>query len=810
MSPNPTKGLRDLKGELKGLEVDEKLLDIMKKWNCLTEKQATELQETPMANRVDSMLSFLDGRRPRHWSLMICVFLELGRDELALKTWKAVQTQLRMQLNVTSSQRPDAMDFWDEFVRRMLAALVLDQHEKDREGVAGVPILSLPSPQKETASKIWKQIVNEAAAEKNKRMWMWKMLASHLAGAVKASRCKQNAIESQTIKEVWNILIDSTLKLLREGQRDRCCVMLRHLLESVRTVFDEKGTKFINDRMIEVCHEIQGKSQKTFVNDIRKMLIEHCRLLLEKDHQKAAKDAILHLIESTGTLVETMTKTGATKAALRLWKELIEQICGLPSKNKPIIKDELYRTVTELQRKGIDSQLLEGMRASIPSDSWPNTPPPKPSTKALVGSDPGRYRFKPGTTNLALVINNVDFIEKEEKRCEGEGRPEEEEKEGKRSEEEEKKKARRDGSEMDELALTFLLKRLGFHVKQMTNLTKDRLLEEISAFAKRPDHEDADAAVLAVMTHGVNEALEGHDRELLSFQSVIDCFCDENAPNLAGKPKWLIFQACRDKSEEDERKRDKPISEGGMSYSDMFVTYTALPGRKALRNNVQGAWYVHALEKAFDTSLCEFSLQEIHSEVLNNMLAMWNDDRCKEEIEQPTLDIQRLGWTKRLYFKEPDDKREVHVEPESFTSSATTRDRGCEATTATPSTSLCATADLFAVARTGECQSESGPDHHSDPYSGWNSGSHSSESGRSAPAESRGVEEAMRSPTPQNSGVGAKVDNVLQLLASISQEQHDFRTFVTSQFRALNDRLRELELRVGERDTQDAERSSPR
>ena len=71
---------------------------------------------------------------------------------------------------------------------------------------------------------------------------------------------------------------------------------------------------------------------------------------------------------------------------------------------------------------------------------------------------------------------------------------------------------------------------------------KKALLQEV----QRPEHKEAEAFVLCVMSHGARGVVYGVDGEQLEIDKhIIQMFKGSLCPNLLNKPKVIIIQACQ-------------------------------------------------------------------------------------------------------------------------------------------------------------------------------------------------------------------------------------------------------------------------
>ncbi|KAF0305399.1 Caspase-2 [Amphibalanus amphitrite] len=253
-------------------------------------------------------------------------------------------------------------------------------------------------------------------------------------------------------------------------------------------------------------------------------------------------------------------------------------------------------------------------------------------TDTVRGSERDTYRMISSPRGLALVISNINFRNTDLHET-------------------------REGGERDEVALPSLLKQLGFEVQLERDLDRAQLLDTISAFAKRPEHGMYDMAVLAVLTHGGQHVLYGVDSRPLEVEQVISCFSHEAAPPLTGKPKWMLFQACRGA----EGNRASRLMDSGRQatdgkaisapvrmvaeYGDIFLTYSSIPGYVSMRDLDHGTWLVQVLCQVFAELAHSHTLSELHRVVHDRMASM-----VTSRNEKQTIETAQRGWSKKLYF----------------------------------------------------------------------------------------------------------------------------------------------------------------
>ena len=98
----------------------------------------------------------------------------------------------------------------------------------------------------------------------------------------------------------------------------------------------------------------------------------------------------------------------------------------------------------------------------------------------------------------------------------------------------------RNGTDKDRDALIDVFKMLKFDVRAFNNQTTQQiegLLKELAV----ADHSYYDAVAVAILSHGEEGVIYSTDGKM-DLKSISDPF---RGPNLAGKPKIFIFQACQ-------------------------------------------------------------------------------------------------------------------------------------------------------------------------------------------------------------------------------------------------------------------------
>ena len=71
------------------------------------------------------------------------------------------------------------------------------------------------------------------------------------------------------------------------------------------------------------------------------------------------------------------------------------------------------------------------------------------------------------------------------------------------------------------------------------------MMSEIQQETQNPDHEDYGMFILVIMTHGTaNDCIYGTDSSTIKLSDVYELLSAKNFPQMSGKPKLVIIQAC--------------------------------------------------------------------------------------------------------------------------------------------------------------------------------------------------------------------------------------------------------------------------
>ncbi|KAL5108570.1 Caspase-2 [Taenia crassiceps] len=215
------------------------------------------------------------------------------------------------------------------------------------------------------------------------------------------------------------------------------------------------------------------------------------------------------------------------------------------------------------------------------------------------------------------------------------------------------------GSSEDVVALKALFTDLGYSVEVLLDPTAAVLESSLSAFIKSPCHYEVDAGGLIVMSHGVQDYIYTADGKLFAINDILEAFTNKSFPALAGKPKFILFQACR--GEEKDRgyifepddasfvapplesvdaRAHKTLWKCLPYMSDYIIAYSTLPGFVSWRSEKAGSWFIQILIDVFRKYASSLHVLDLLTEV-NRRLVEESQEREFKQITQQSHTLTR-------------------------------------------------------------------------------------------------------------------------------------------------------------------------
>jgi len=242
------------------------------------------------------------------------------------------------------------------------------------------------------------------------------------------------------------------------------------------------------------------------------------------------------------------------------------------------------------------------------------------------------------------------------------------------------------GSSVDRKNLENLFEQMDFEVNVKLDLSKVELMKALNEFADDKRHEENDMMILVILSHGREGSIDTVEGQPYSLEFIFSRFNNQQCPNLKGKPKFFIVQACRgnDKdygtTEAVDRlppnrlhRRGARRTAGDMAgpeayevtgsssetvlpprddlnwqrptWEDMVIAYSTLPGFTSNRDHELGTWFIQSLVEVFANHSAEYELVDLLRMTAERLSQFENQDR-----EKQTCTIEMRGLYKRLYF----------------------------------------------------------------------------------------------------------------------------------------------------------------
>uniref|UniRef100_X1ZI39 Caspase family p20 domain-containing protein n=2 Tax=Capitella teleta TaxID=283909 RepID=X1ZI39_CAPTE len=188
----------------------------------------------------------------------------------------------------------------------------------------------------------------------------------------------------------------------------------------------------------------------------------------------------------------------------------------------------------------------------------------------------------------------------------------------------------RDGWKLDSDNLRDLFEFLKFEQNELFNLNAQRMKEAIADFARDEKSVNASSLVVVILTHGDAESFFGVDGCRVDCKTdVVEIFNPNAAPDLQGKPKLFLFQACREKPEDSTREASAPQNKSKDEQWDtgpsnvprynMLIVNATLAGSKAYRKNNVGSLIINGFcrivrKKAYEEHVLDM-ITKLHHEL---------------------------------------------------------------------------------------------------------------------------------------------------------------------------------------------------
>jgi len=222
----------------------------------------------------------------------------------------------------------------------------------------------------------------------------------------------------------------------------------------------------------------------------------------------------------------------------------------------------------------------------------------------------------------------------------------------------------RTGADVDADNLEKLFIQLGLNVTSLRNMKRNDMRKKIIDFADVADEKVGDMMVVCILSHGLEHGkiVCADGLVIDTEQDVLRSFNNDYCPALRGKPKFFIIQACR--GEEIDCGVSSPTDftdaspMGGsrgrnnsecqfrdVSWEDMLIAYSTLPGYVSNRNLYRGTWFIESICKVFMENAKNMNLRDMLDEVGFELSQYESENGTKQSC---SYDVRH--FYKKLYF----------------------------------------------------------------------------------------------------------------------------------------------------------------
>jgi len=193
------------------------------------------------------------------------------------------------------------------------------------------------------------------------------------------------------------------------------------------------------------------------------------------------------------------------------------------------------------------------------------------------------------------------------------------------------------GAHVDSENLGSLFTQLGFIVVKCKDLKRRETLRKLDEISELAGTKKASMMVVCILSHGRDQGkIISTDGQSIDIEiDVLRKFNNDYCPELKGKPKFFIIQACRgdeydygyledsndkvtDTDANPTRSRRSSLPNQTykeVSWEDMLIAYSTLPGYVSNRDHYRGTWFIESICKVFMENAKDMNLRDMLDEV---------------------------------------------------------------------------------------------------------------------------------------------------------------------------------------------------
>uniref|UniRef100_A0A8C1L4R5 Caspase b n=1 Tax=Cyprinus carpio TaxID=7962 RepID=A0A8C1L4R5_CYPCA len=216
----------------------------------------------------------------------------------------------------------------------------------------------------------------------------------------------------------------------------------------------------------------------------------------------------------------------------------------------------------------------------------------------------------------------------------------------------------RNGAEIDEENMEWLLRALGYSVEKHTDLSGDAINRAVKNFSKRHEHQNSDSTFVVIMSHGDRfdnkDAILGvhyqrkNPNDIFFVEDIFTHLNSVNCPALIDKPKVILIHACRGGDDGGVYVRDSAFESDAWVHKEKdFVCFmSSLPDVYAYRNPHNGSYFFNYIVDVFSTSAYIYDIMELFRRIA---LRMEIDPHFRDKKKLLPC-IERTTLVKKFYL----------------------------------------------------------------------------------------------------------------------------------------------------------------
>lgn len=190
------------------------------------------------------------------------------------------------------------------------------------------------------------------------------------------------------------------------------------------------------------------------------------------------------------------------------------------------------------------------------------------------------------------------------------------------------------GTDKDCQDLRETFQKHGYENITETNLTDTEIIDSVKSVVKRS--KDKDSLIVCILSHGIRGQVFGSNYIPVEIDKIKSILIGEE---LRHKPKILLIQACQ---VDDETQRTEFKNLDG-DY-DLFVAWSAFPGKVSLRDIEDGSWFIQTICKEINNYGNSDHIMDIMTEVSRKLKKKSGPNK------ESMINIYETNLTKKIFL----------------------------------------------------------------------------------------------------------------------------------------------------------------